>query len=97
MALSKPFGTDWVSDAHEGVLELMRMACRILNMCEVKILREFSTEKIEGTYQKFIGTDHQCAVLLLSKTREEKNCRKGKEKILWKAQKPPNSSNLRVL
>lgn len=61
---TKPFGIDWASDTHSGALELMKRSYRILNMCKIKILREFPTEKIEGTYQKFIGTDHQCAPLL---------------------------------
>lgn len=62
---TKPFGIDWASDTHNGVLELMKRSCRILNMCKIKILREFPIEKIEGTYQKFVGTDRQCALLLL--------------------------------
>lgn len=48
---TKPFGIDWASDTHSGVLELMKRSCRILKMCKIKILREFPTEKIEGTYQ----------------------------------------------
>lgn len=61
---AKTFGIDWASDTHDGVLELSRRSRRILNMCKIKILRKFPTEKTEGTYQRFIGTDHRYTLLL---------------------------------
>lgn len=55
---AKLFGKDLASHAHNDVVKSLRRSCRILNMCNTEILRKCPTEKTEGTYQRFMGTDH---------------------------------------
>lgn len=61
---AKPFGIDWASDTMMVYWNSWGGLAGFWVCVRLKILRKFPTEKTEGTYQRFIGTDHRYTLIL---------------------------------